>query len=196
MTAPVWQPPAEETAPPTPPNRKRHWVRWTLAGAGAAVLALVAVGVATGGSTTSQPTAGTSASAPANPAPNADNNAPLPAGSTGTPAPAAPAYTVEQQQAIDSAQSYLDSNQGFSRAGLMGQLTSSYGEGFSHSLAAFAIRHVQVNWNQQAVISAQSYVDSGQGFSYASLVDQLDSPYGEQFTPAQAQHGATIALRP
>jgi hypothetical protein len=104
-------------------------------------------------------------------------------------------FTTEQEQAILSAQSYLDSDQGFSKAGLTDQLTSSYGEGFSPSLARFAIRHVDVNWNEQAVLSAKSYVDSGQGFSYAGLVDQLDSPYGGQFTLAQAQHGATVALR-
>ncbi len=102
---------------------------------------------------------------------------------------------MEQQQAILSAQGYLDSGQGFSKAGLLDQLTSSYGEGFSPKLARFAIRHVDVNWNAQAVISAKNYLSSGQGFSYAGLVDQLQSPYGEQFTPAQAQHGATVAFQ-
>jgi Host cell surface-exposed lipoprotein len=107
----------------------------------------------------------------------------------------APEFTTAQQQAITSAQSYLDSGQGFSKAGLMDQLTSSFGEGFSHRLAKFALANVQVNWNRQAVISAKSYLRSGQGFSYAGLVQQLESPYGEQFTPAQAQHGAAVAFR-
>jgi len=53
-----------------------------------AILAIVAIS-----NVGSKPTAQPSSSAPANPAPNADNNAPLPAGSTGTadtPAPAGP----------------------------------------------------------------------------------------------------------
>ncbi len=110
--------------------------------------------------------------------------------------PAAPQFTPEQQQVLESAESYLSSGQGFSKAGLMKQLTSSYGEGFSHRLAAFAIAQLRPSWNQQAVISANGYLSSGQGFSYNGLVQQLESPYGEQFTPAQARHGASIALQP
>jgi hypothetical protein len=66
MTTPIWQPLAEEQTPPTPPNKKkRHWVRWTLAGAGATVLALTVVGIAASGSTTGTPTAQPSSAAPA-----------------------------------------------------------------------------------------------------------------------------------
>jgi hypothetical protein len=65
MTTPIWQPPAEEQTPPTPPKPKRHWVRWTLAGAGAAVLVFTVIGIAAGGSTTSTPTVQSSSSAPA-----------------------------------------------------------------------------------------------------------------------------------
>ena len=106
-----------------------------------------------------------------------------------------PAFTAAQQQAIDSAQSYLAMGQGFSKAGLMSQLTSSAGEGFSHKLAAFALAHIKVNWMHQAVLSAKGYVSMGQGFSYNGLVEQLHSSAGEGFTLAQAQHGASVALR-
>lgn len=117
-----------------------------------------------------------------------------------TPAPVAtqaapPQFTPAQQQVIDSAESYLTDGQGFSKAGLFHQLTSSYGEGFSPRLARFALAHLRVNWNRQAVLSAKGYLQSGQGFSYSGLVQQLNSPYGEQFTLAQAQHGASVALR-
>jgi hypothetical protein len=95
---------------------------------------------------------------------------------------------VARQQAIESAQNYLDMG-GFSRAGLIDQLTSSYGEQFTYALAVFAVDHVQVNWNQQAVESAKSYMSMG-GFSRASLIDQLTSSYGEQFTYAQAVYAA------
>jgi hypothetical protein len=36
-------------------------------------------------------------------------------------------------------------------------------------------------------MSAKSYMDMG-GFSRAGLIDQLTSPYGEQFTLAQATY--------
>jgi hypothetical protein len=96
--------------------------------------------------------------------------------------------TVAQQQALQSAQSYLDMG-GFSLAGLMKQLTSSYGEGFSTGDAKFAVSHVRVNWNEQAVISARSYLEMG-GFSRDKLIQQLTSSYGEGFTYAQAVYAA------
>src|ERR1022692_4617905 len=109
----------------------------------------------------------------------------------------APQYTTAQQQAITSAESYLSSGQGFSRKGLIHQLSSKYGEGFSGKLAVFAVDHVKVNWYKQAVISAKGYLRSGQGFSYSGLVEQLSSPYGEQFTLAQAQYAAkAVGLTP
>ena len=92
---------------------------------------------------------------------------------------------LAREQAIESAQSYLDEGTGFSRAGLIDQLDSPYGEGFTVALATFAVDHVQVNWNQQAVDSAKGYIAMG-GFSRAGLIDQLTSSYGEQFTYAQA----------
>jgi hypothetical protein len=103
------------------------------------------------------------------------------------PAPAAPAGpTASQQQALDSAQGYLSDGQGFSRAGLIKQLTSKYGEGFSLADATWAVDHSGANWDAQAVESAKGYMSDGQGFSRAGLIDQLTSPYGEQFTYAQA----------
>jgi hypothetical protein len=47
---------------------------------------------------------------------------------------------------------------------------------------------------QQALDSAQSYLSDGQGFSRASLIDQLTSPYGEQFTYAQAVYADQVGL--
>lgn len=99
-----------------------------------------------------------------------------------------PRYTVAQQQAIQSAQSYLDM-EGFSRAGLIGQLTSNAGEGFRHADAVFAVNHIKVNWNNEAVEAAKSYLDMG-GFSRVSLIQQLTSKAGEQFTLAQARYAA------
>ena len=107
-----------------------------------------------------------------------------------SPPPAAPSYTVPEQQAIDSAESYISDGNGFSKAGLYQQLHSSYGEGFSARLARFAVNHIHVNWYHQAVLSAQSYMQTEPCWSYSSLVQQLDSPYGEQFTVGQAEYAA------
>ena len=76
--------------------------------------------------------------------------------------------------------SYLDMS-GFSRKGLIGQLSSSAGEGFSRADATFAVDHVDVNWNDEAVESAQSYLDMS-SFSRQGLIDQLSSSAGEGFT--------------
>ena len=94
--------------------------------------------------------------------------------------------TTAQEQAIQSAQSYLEMS-GFSRLGLLKQLTSKYGEGFTKADAVYAVDHIKVDWNQQAVESAKSYLEQG-GFSRAGLIQQLTSPYGEQFTVKQATY--------
>jgi hypothetical protein len=108
-----------------------------------------------------------------------------------TSAPAAPAGpTASQQQALDAAQNYLSDGQGFSRAGLIQQLTSQYGNGFSQADATWAVDNSGADWDAQAVISAKNYMSDGQGFSRDSLIAQLDSPYGSQFTYAQAVYAA------
>ena len=96
--------------------------------------------------------------------------------------------TVAQQQAVDSAKSYLSMG-GFSRAGLIQQLSSSAGEGFPEAVAVFAVDHLHLNWNEQAVESAKSYLSMG-GFSRAGLIQQLSSSAGEGFTYAQAVYAA------
>lgn len=102
-----------------------------------------------------------------------------------------PRYTVAQQQAIQSAQSYLDM-EGFSRAGLIGQLTSNAGEGFRHADAVFAVNHIKVNWNEQAARSAKEYL-SMTHFSRNGLITQLSSSAGSKFTHAQAVYGVNHA---
>lgn len=97
-------------------------------------------------------------------------------------------FTVAQQNAIESAQSYLDMS-GFSRAGLIGQLSSKAGEGFKKADAVFAVDHIKVDWNKEAVESAKDYLDMS-SFSRSGLIQQLSSPAGEQFTVAQATYAA------
>src|SRR5947207_1861648 len=112
--------------PPKPP--KRHRVRNTvLIISGVGLAAVIGASAAGAGSSstpaTSAPAAAPSTSAPAAPA------APAPAAPTPTVAqPTVAQPTVAQQQALESAQSYLDMGTGFSRAGLIDQLHSSAGE--------------------------------------------------------------------
>jgi len=101
-----------------------------------------------------------------------------------------PTISESRQQALDSARSYLDDGQGFSRLGLIDQLHSQYGEKFSLPDATWAVNNSGADWKAQAVISAQGYMSDGQGFSRAELIDQLTSSYGEQFTYAQATYAA------
>jgi hypothetical protein len=104
------------------------------------------------------------------------------------PAQTAPAITGAEQLAVQSAQNYLDLGSGFSEHGLLDQLTSSYGEGFTKADAKFAIGYLKPDWNAQAVEAAKNYLKLGSGFSRASLISQLTSNYGSGFTEAQAEY--------
>jgi Host cell surface-exposed lipoprotein len=166
-----------------PRSKKRHRVRNTImAVVGGLVLIIVIASVASSGKDN---TAGNSqGSATSSQAPSS------PAATTPSPAaPAAPQYTPEQQQAIEAAEQYLQMGTGFSRLGLIQQLDSSAGNGFPRPIARFAVNHIQVNWDQQAAEAAKGYMQEG-GFSYNSMVQQLESPYGSDFTNSQAVYGA------
>jgi|GEM_PF-1248886 len=92
-----------------------------------------------------------------------------------------PGYTMSQEQAIDKAAEYLDYS-AFSKSGLINQLKF---EGFSKADAAFAVEHVNVDWNEQAELKAQEYLDYS-SFSRSGLIHQLEF---EGFTHKQAVHG-------
>jgi Host cell surface-exposed lipoprotein len=165
---------------PTPP-RKRHRVRNTVL-----VLAVLAGmgGIASAVSGGSHPAANPAPPATSAPAPATSQPA---ASEPATSAPAAPAGTVSQQQALESAKSYLALGTGFSEKGLIDQLSSQYGDKFSVADATWAVAHSGADWNAQAVMSAKGYMKMG-GFSRAGLIDQLTSPSGDQFTLAQATY--------
>jgi hypothetical protein len=106
--------------------------------------------------------------------------------------PAAPPMTASEQSALQAAENYLSVEPGWSYQGLIGQLDSPDGSGFSVADATFAVNNLSPapNWNQQAAIAAKNYQSSIGGFSACSMVQQLDSPDGGQFTQAQAEYGA------
>ncbi len=97
--------------------------------------------------------------------------------------PPKPKLSLEQQNAVDQAQSYLDYS-GFSRAGLIGQLEF---EGYSTELATFGADNAGADWNAEAAQKAQSYLDYS-SFSRQGLYDQLAF---EDFTPEQIEFALT-----
>lgn len=103
----------------------------------------------------------------------------------------AKSLTRPQKNAVRSAKQYLKIN-GFSRDGLITQLSSEYGNGYSISDATIAVDSLNVDWNKQAVRSAKQYLKM-QGFSCNGLVQQLSSSYGDKYTVKQATYGAQKA---
>ena len=96
------------------------------------------------------------------------------------------------KNASRSAQSYLDFK-GFSKEGLIRQLSSEYGDGYTVEQATAAVQAMEdageVDWNEQAVRSGQSYLDM-KGYSRDGLIQQRSSEYGEMFTVEQATYAA------
>ena len=92
--------------------------------------------------------------------------------------------SMSQLNAIKSAKSYL-SFSGFSKQGLIDQLSSEYGDQFPVEDAKYAVDFLEsigfVDWKEQAIKSAKSYLDFS-SFSKQGLIDQLSSDYGDKYT--------------
>ncbi|MBR2275181.1 MAG: Ltp family lipoprotein, partial [Lachnospiraceae bacterium] len=77
------------------------------------------------------------------------------------------------------------------RRGLIEQLTSSYGDGYTNEDAEYAVSYLEqkgeVDWNEQAYKSAKSYLDMT-SFSRDGLYDQLTSEAGDKYTSDQANY--------
>lgn len=113
------------------------------------------------------------------------------AAATEAPAATQPAMTASQEQAVGSAESYLELSP-FSRKGLIRQLSSSAGDGFSVADATYAVDHIKVDWNEQAAKSARAYLKLT-NFSRNGLIQQLESSAGDGFTHSQAVYGVDKA---
>jgi hypothetical protein len=164
-------------------GRRLGWAKpWRWVAALAPVALFIIIIAASGGNSGDTPSAtpvpAAAASAPAPPTP-----APPPP----PPAAKASSETVSQKNARESAESYLGF-QAFSRQGLIQQLSSSAGEGFSSADAIYAVDHIDVDWNEEAAKAAKQYLEE-QSFSRAGLIQQLESSAGEGFTHAQAVYG-------
>lgn len=92
-----------------------------------------------------------------------------------------PKFTMAQQNAIGTAQDYLDYS-GFSRTGLIEQLEY---EGFSTEDATFGADNAGADWNAEAAQTAQDYIDYS-SFSRQGLYDQMAY---EGFTAEQIEFG-------
>jgi hypothetical protein len=101
------------------------------------------------------------------------------------PAPAKPTLTKAQEQAIGTAEDYLNSSH-FSKSGLIDQLEY---EGHSAKDAKFAVAHIKVSWNEQAAGAAEDYLNSSH-FSRSGLIEQLKY---EGYTQTQAVYGVNKA---
>lgn len=96
--------------------------------------------------------------------------------------------TGPQNNAVRSAKQYL-SFSGFSRNGLIHQLSSDAGDGYKVSDATVAVDSLGIDWNKQAVRSAKQYL-SFSGFSCKGLIEQLASSAGDGYARSQAAYGA------
>lgn len=101
-----------------------------------------------------------------------------------------PELTTEQENAIRSAENYLEFMP-FSKQGLIEQLSSPAGDDYPRDVAQFAVESIEsdVDWNEQATRAAESYMDL-MGFSRSGLIDQLTSDAGDGYTREQAEYAA------
>lgn len=99
--------------------------------------------------------------------------------------------TGAQQNALRSAEQYI-SMAGFSRRGLIEQLSSDAGNGYDVGDATAAVDSMSIDWNEQAARSAKQYLDMT-GFSCKGLIQQLSSSAGSKYTVSEATFGAKQA---
>lgn len=99
--------------------------------------------------------------------------------------------TEIQKNAVRAADEYIKII-GFSRSGLIEQLSGRLGDGYDNFDATVAVDSMNIDWNEQAVRSAKQYL-SIQAFSCKGLIEQLSSVYGDKYTLSQAAYGAKQA---
>ena len=109
----------------------------------------------------------------------------------GVAEPARLGLTAVQNNAVRSAGQYLTMT-GFSREGIINQLSSDAGDGYAVSDATAAVDSLVVDWNDNAAKSARQYLNMS-GFSCKGLIEQLSSSAGDKYTVEQATYGARQA---
>lgn len=104
---------------------------------------------------------------------------------------AEPEMTAGQANALLAAENYL-ATMPFSYTGLIEQLSSPMGDGYSEADATYAADHVEVDWNEEAAEAAKNYLDT-MPFSRDALIQQLTMAAGDGFTQKQAVYGVKKA---
>ncbi|WP_054660341.1 Ltp family lipoprotein [Secundilactobacillus kimchicus] len=66
-------------------------------------------------------------------------------------------------------------------------LKTSYGDAIDSKLAQYAVNHIKVDWNQNALAKAKDYQQI-QNLSESRLKMQLTAKAGDQFTEEQANY--------
>ena len=164
-------------------GKKRYWA-----------LAIIVIIIATAACGSTKSTSSTSPAASASSTTSASSS-PASATTSASSSPttsAAPTsnLTVSQQNAVNAAKNYL-SISGFSKQGLIDQLSSSAGDKYSVHDATVAVDSLHdVDWDAEAVKTAKEYMSTS-SFSCSGLIDQLSSSAGSQYTAAQAKYAAT-----
>lgn len=98
-------------------------------------------------------------------------------------------YTTEEKNCYSAAMNYLDF-MGFSKQGLIDQLSSEYGDNYPQETAEKVVNDIEeaglVDWEEQAEKSAKNYLDT-MSFSKEELINQLCSDYGDKYTREEAE---------
>ncbi len=101
-------------------------------------------------------------------------------------------YSMEEKNAIKDAKKYIEFMP-HSRKGLIDQLSSEYGSGYTLEAATKAVEYLEennlVDWKEQAVRSAKLYLEYS-SYSKQGLIDMLSSEYGAQYTKEEAEYAA------
>lgn len=95
----------------------------------------------------------------------------------------------EYENALATAKDY-DEDQPMSKAGLLDQLTSKDGEGFTQDAGQYAVDHLNADWNENALKCARNYLKE-EHLSRSDVQEQLSSSIddrGEGFTSDQVQY--------
>ncbi len=170
---------------PAPPPNKKHTVRNVFLGIILAFVVLIGGCTAITGSAVEDTTGGDTRTA-------ADREA---EGETDTSTkpkkdptkPEGPVLTAEQEQAVGSAEEYLD-DAPLSKVALIRQLSTP--DGFSKQDATVAVNSLRVDYKAQAAKSAKNHLNYS-SFTRQTLIQKLTST--DDYTQQQAEYGVTKA---
>ena len=96
---------------------------------------------------------------------------------------------AEYRPALRKANDYSDIFH-MSKAKIYNQLTSEFGENFTAEVAQYAVDNADIDWKENALITAEFYQEQYQGnlaYTKEEIYDKLISEF-EQFTPEEAQY--------